>query len=150
MARIFIADDDPDIRHLLTYALADEGHQVAAAGDGPSALEALRSDSCDVLILDIMMPDMDGYELLNALEEADIRQTMKVMILTAKGSERDWEQGFEAGADLYITKPFDPQEVTEGIDRLLTSTDEELSVMRERERDRAHLLSQLEDILGDV
>ena len=150
MARIFIADDDPDIRHLFRFSLADEGHEVGVARNGEEALEAIVAEPPDLLIVDVMMPGMDGYELLDALEAAGIKDALKILVVTARNSEKDWELGFEKGADLYMTKPFDPSELAAAVHDLLNAGEAELRVRRERERDRAHLLSQLEDILGDV
>lgn len=148
MARICIVDDDPDIRHLVTYALVDEGHEVSTCPDGAAAFEMLKEDPPDLMLLDIMMPGMDGYQVLEAMREAGLREATKVLILTAKGSERDWEQGFELGANVYMTKPFDPDELIVAVRELLAASEEELKTRREEEYDKAHLLSQLEAIFG--
>jgi DNA-binding response OmpR family regulator len=148
MARIFIVDDDTDIRQLVAYELVDEGHEVSVAKDGAEALEVLLESSLDLVVLDIMMPRVDGFEVLQRLNEAAARDDVKVLILTAKGSERDWEQGFALGADMYMTKPFDPEELIEAVRELLAASREELAERREQELDRAHLLSQLESLFG--
>jgi two-component system, OmpR family, response regulator MtrA len=148
MARIFIVDDDTDIRQLVAYALVDEGHEVSVAKDGAEALEVLLESSLDLVVLDIMMPSVAGFEVLQRLNEAAARDDVKVLILTAKGSERDWEQGFALGADMYMTKPFDPEELIEAVRELLAASREELAERREQELDRAHLLSQLESLFG--
>jgi len=149
MARILIADDDPDIRQLVIYALADEGHEVSVAKDGQEALDHVVQSPPDLMLLDIMMPEMDGYDVLRALDERGIRGFTKILVLTAKGSERDWKLGYDLGADRYMTKPFDPDELLETVGEMLTSTPEELEAKREQEQDRANLLSQLESIFGD-
>jgi two-component system, OmpR family, alkaline phosphatase synthesis response regulator PhoP len=148
MARIFVVDDDADIRQLVTYALVDDGHEVSVARNGAEALEVLLKDSPDLVVLDIMMPGLDGFDVLDQLNQAELRKNLKVLILTAKGSERDWEQGFRLGADMYMTKPFDPEEVVEAVRELLAASNEELAARREQEFDRAHLLSQLESLFG--
>jgi DNA-binding response OmpR family regulator len=149
MARILIADDDPDIRQLVIYALADEGHEVSIAKDGQEAIDHVAESPPDLLLLDIMMPEVDGYDVLRALEERGIRGLTKILVLTAKGSERDWKLGYDLGADRYMTKPFDPEELLETVGEMLTSSAEELEAKREQEQDRANLLSQLESIFGD-
>ena len=149
MARILIADDDPDIRQLVIYALADQGHEVSVAKDGQEALDHVAQSPPDLMLLDIMMPEMDGYDVLRALDERGIRGFTKILVLTAKGSERDWKLGYDLGADRYMTKPFDPDELLETVGEMLNSTPEELEAKREQEQDRANLLSQLESIFGD-
>lgn len=149
MARILIADDDADIRQLVIYSLADEGHEVSVAKDGQETIDHFSAGPPDLLILDIMMPEMDGYDVLRALEEQESRGDTKILVLTAKGSEHDWKLGYDLGADRYMTKPFDPEELIGTVDELLNSTPEELDARREQEQDRANILSQLESIFGD-
>lgn len=149
MARILIADDDPDIRQLVIYAFADEGHEVAVAKDGKETVDHFAQSGPDLLILDIMMPEMDGYDVLRALDETDARGDTKILVLTAKGSEHDWKLGYDLGADRYMTKPFDPDELVATATELLSASQEELDARREQEQDRANLLSQLESIFGD-
>jgi len=149
MARILVADDDPDIRQLVTYALADEGHEVSIAKEGREAVTHVEQAPPDLLILDIMMPELDGYEVLEALGQKGLLELTKVLVLTAKGSERDWKLGYDLGAHRYMTKPFDPEELLEIVNEILTSSPEELAAKREQEQDRANLLSQLESIFGD-
>ena len=149
VARIFICDDDPDIGNVLTYALARAGHEVEVADDGTSALAAILEDPPDLVILDLMMPGLDGFAVLEALRGAGIGESTRVMILSARASEHVREQGYEAGADMYMAKPFDPDELVQNVGELLSATSLELAARRQLERDRAHLLSQLEDVFGD-
>lgn len=149
MARILVADDDADIRQLVIYTLADEGHEVAVAKDGQETIDHVQESPPDLLILDIMMPEKDGYEVLTALGERSLLDVTRVLVLTAKGSEHDWKLGYDLGAARYMTKPFDPEELLTTVAELLSSTPEELEARREQEADRANLLSQLEAIFGD-
>jgi DNA-binding response OmpR family regulator len=149
MARILIADDDPDIRQLVIYALADEGHEVSVAKNGREAIDHVAESPPELMLLDIMMPEMDGYDVLRELDERNIKGFTKVLVLSAKGSERDWKLGYDLGADRYMTKPFDPDELLQTVNDMLTASNEELEAKREEEQDRANLLSQLESIFGD-
>jgi DNA-binding response OmpR family regulator len=149
MAKIHIADDDPDIRQLLTYVLAEDGHEVAASKDGRAAVEAMLMHPPEILILDLMMPEMDGHAVLRDMKDYQVLDSTKVLVLTAKGSEHDRHLSFELGADHYLTKPFAPDEVVQAARTMLELSKEELRVKREHERDTAHLLSQLESILDE-
>lgn len=149
MAKIHIADDDADIRHLLTYVLAEEGHEVRASKDGRMAVDAMCMDPPEVLLLDLMMPEMDGHAVLRDMKDYQVLDSVKVLVLTAKGTEHDRHLAFELGADHYLTKPFEPDEVIESVETMLELSKEELRVSREQERDTAHLLSQLESILDE-
>ena len=128
MADILIADDDADIRRLLSSVLAEEGHQVAVARDGRSSIEAM------------VMREMADYQVLDST---------RILVLSAKSSEADRELGLELGADHYVVKPVDPFEVVAAVKELLALTKDELRVRREKERDKAHLLSQLESVLDE-
>ena len=149
MARILVADDDADIRQLVIYSLADEGHEVSVAKNGQEAVDHVVSSPPDLMLLDVMMPEMDGYDVLRALDEKGVRGFTKILVLTAKGSERDWKLGYDLGADRYMTKPFDPTELLETVNEMLTASSAELAAKREEEQDRANLLSQLESIFGE-
>ncbi len=146
MARILISEDNAEIRTLVSSILVEEGHKVSVAQNGQQALDMLTDDPPDLLVLDIMMPQMDGYTVLKELKSSGIKDQMKILILTAKTSESDWVRGYKLGADSYLTKPFDTDELINGIEDLLSSTKEQLRVRREAELDKAQLLSRLESI----
>jgi two-component system, OmpR family, response regulator AdeR len=140
-----VADDDPDLRALLCGILIDEGHKVAAAPDGRRALEAILNDPPDLVMLDVMMPHMDGFAVLKGMAEAGV-MNVKVLMVTARSAETDWAEGFRLGADYYVTKPFDPAELSDAVTTVLTSTKGELAAQRDRELDKAEMLSQLETL----
>lgn len=149
MARIHVVDDDADIRQLLTYWLIEEGHEVSAASDGEATLEKVVADPPELLILDIMMPKVDGYEVLRSMGATGVLEQIKVLVLSAKASEQDREVGLDLGADAYMNKPFEPEEIVTAVRDILASTKEDLRERREEERDKARLLSQLENLFGE-
>ncbi|WP_077324159.1 response regulator transcription factor [Virgibacillus siamensis] len=116
MFSILIADDDPHIRELLRFYLQKEGYEALEAIDGQEALDVLETKNVHLAIVDIMMPNVDGYELC-----AEIRSTydIPVIMLTAKGELTDKEKGYTAGTDDYVVKPFEPKEVLFRIKALL-------------------------------
>ncbi|MDQ3879237.1 MAG: response regulator [Actinomycetota bacterium] len=146
MARILVVDDNPDIRQIVAICLEDAGHQVLMASDGGRALEMMMSDHFEVVVLDIMMPVTDGYRVLQDMKTAGLREHTKVLFLTARNSEADWAQGFRLGADAYVTKPFDNDELVEAVEDLLVMSKTQLSSRRQAELDRAQLLSRLESV----
>ena len=150
MARILIAEDNPEIRTLVSGILVEEGHKVGVANNGQQALDMILADAPDVLVLDIMMPQMDGYTVLKEIKSAGTRERMKILVLTAKTSETDWVRGYKLGADAYLTKPFDTDELVNGIEDLLGMTKEQLRVRREQELDKAQLLSRLESMFDSL
>lgn len=104
---ILVAEDDPDLQSLLRHALESDGHAVYIAADGQEALEQYDALSPDVLVLDIMMPRLSGFEVLRELRgDAARRQDVPVLVLTARSGEDDVLAGFELGVDDYLTKPF--------------------------------------------
>src|SRR5947209_1173703 len=105
---IVIADDDPKMIRLLRRNLEQAGYHVAAATDGPSALSLVESEDPDLMVLDVVMPGMDGCEVLARLREFT---WIPVIILSGKDSEADVVRGLEAGADDYVLKPFAPREL---------------------------------------
>ena len=106
-ARILLADDEPAILELLTYPLQRDGHQVTAAADGREALDRFAQSPFDLVILDVMMPRLDGLEVCRRIRA---RTTVPIIMLTAKSDEGDRVLGLDIGADDYITKPFSLQE----------------------------------------
>ncbi len=109
MTKILIVDDEPSITNLVTAYLKPEGYQVYTAADGPSGLKAARAFRPDLVILDVMLPGMDGLELLTRLRR---ESQVYVILLTAKTEEMDKIVGLSVGADDYVTKPFSPRELT--------------------------------------
>ena len=107
-AKILVVDDEPPILELATAYLQSEGYEVFTAPDGPSGLKASRAYKPDVVILDIMLPGMDGIEVLSHLRR---ESNAYVILLTAKAEETDKVVGLELGADDYVTKPFSPREL---------------------------------------
>ena len=146
MARIVVADDTAEIRQLIGAILADDGHDVRLAHDGGSAISMMQQSSPDLLILDIMMPVMDGYEVLRKMGALGLRETTKVLVLTAKTSESDWVRGYKLGADQYLAKPFEMDELTDAVEAVLSSTKTALVAHREKELHKAQLLSRLESL----
>ena len=109
--RILIADDEPDVRELVAYRLSRSGYEPLEAGDGEEALGLALAHSPDLAVLDVMMPKLDGYELTRRLRSAEPTRTMPVILLTARAQEADISRGFEVGADDYLRKPFNPDEL---------------------------------------
>ena len=117
--RILVADDEIYIVHILEFTLTMEGYEVLTAADGEEALRRVEIDRPDLVVLDIMMPKMDGYEVLRRMRaDQDSKQT-PVILLSAKGRPIDRETGLDTGADDYIVKPFSPRRLLEKIQDLL-------------------------------
>lgn len=149
MARILVVDDNDDVRQLVAGVLTEELHKVQIAANGASALEAMRRDPPDVLILDIMMPEVDGYTVLKTMTEEGLKKRTKVLVLTAKSTEQDWVRGYRLGADYYLTKPFTMIELINTLNQVLRSTPEQLRKRRNEEIEKARLFSRLENAFGD-
>ncbi|MED0659821.1 response regulator transcription factor [Bacillus smithii] len=118
MAKILVVDDDPHIRKLLQVILAEEGFTILEAQDGKDALSLLDSEKVDLIILDIMMPNMDGWDLCENIR-AYYSDSLPILMLTAKGETAQKVKGFNLGADDYLVKPFHPAELIARIKALL-------------------------------
>jgi DNA-binding response OmpR family regulator len=115
-AKILIVDDEAHIRMLIEQTLEeleDEGVEILTAGDGLEALEVIRSQRPELVFLDVMMPKMNGFDVCQAVKSDPATSRARVILLTAKGQEFDRQRGEQVGADLYMTKPFDPDELLE-------------------------------------
>jgi two-component system phosphate regulon response regulator PhoB len=107
--RILVVDDEEDILELVRFNLVKEGYHVTGALTGEDALKQVRSDNFDLIVLDLMLPGIDGLEVTKKLKSNEKTQYIPIVMLTAKGEEADIVTGLELGADDYITKPFSPR-----------------------------------------
>ena len=119
MRKVLLVDDEPVLVEAITYNLEQAGYEVTTAADGASALEAARRERPDLVILDIMLPEMDGLEVCRLLRRENSTATTPIMMLTAKGEEIDKVVGLEVGADDYVTKPFGRRELLARVKALL-------------------------------
>ena len=113
--RILVVDDEIYIVHILEFSLSMEGFDVITASDGEEALRKIESERPDLMVLDIMMPGMDGYEVCRRVRETKMTSDLPIILLSAKGRPVDRETGMEAGADDYIVKPFSPRRLLDRI-----------------------------------
>ena len=121
-ASVLIVDDDPVVRRMLQLSFESEGFDVLTAGDGFEGLEAMRSGKPNVVVLDIMMPKLDGMKVLNELNDDDDLRGTPVILLSAKATSLDIELGLKAGAADYVTKPCDPIDLVDRVRSLLAKT----------------------------
>jgi len=119
MKKILIVDDEPNIVMTLEYTFKKSNYEVFIARDGQEALDILKTNFPDIIILDIMMPMVDGFATLEQIRKDDNLQHTKVMFLSAKNKESDIEKGLALGADAYMTKPFSIKKVVEKVEELL-------------------------------
>ena len=119
MSYLLFADDNPDMRQMVRELLEASGHEVGLAADGFSALKAIEAREPDLLILDLQMPGLTGFEVCRRVKSNPFKATIPVLMLTAQGDVEDKIEGFEAGADDYLPKPFDPRELRARVSALL-------------------------------
>ena len=116
--KILVVDDEPNIVLSLEFLMKQAGFQVRTASDGEAALAAIAAEPPDLLLLDVMMPRKNGYEVCQAVRANPDWKGIRIIMLTAKGREVEREKGLALGADDYITKPFSTQEVVERVREL--------------------------------
>ncbi len=119
MARILVADDEPDIRELIAFTLRFAGHEVFAVGNGAEAVEAAPREHPDLILMDVRMPRMTGYEACEKMKADPSTSNIPVVFLSAKGQDAEIETGLSVGASEYLLKPFAPYELTEKVSELL-------------------------------
>jgi len=121
-SRIAVVDDEPDIIHLVSIHLKKAGFHVDSFMNGASLLKYLASTTPDLVILDLMLPDLDGFDVCRMMKNDEKHSAIPVIMLTAKGQESDKVKGLELGADDYLTKPFSPRELTARVKAVLRRT----------------------------
>ena len=119
MAKILIAEDERDIRDLVAFTLRFAGHEVSAAANGEEAVELATKVNPDLIVMDVRMPRMTGYEACKVMKANPDLKDIPVVFLTARGQETEIQQGLEAGAEEYLLKPFAPDQLTTRVKAIL-------------------------------
>jgi CheY-like chemotaxis protein len=119
MARILIAEDEPDIRELVSFTLRFAGHEVTSTANGEEALQQASQVSPDLIIMDVRMPKMTGYDACRAMKADITLKDIPVIFLSAKGQDSEIQAGMEAGAEEYLLKPFAPDQLVERVKSIL-------------------------------
>ena len=138
ISRILVVDDEPDAVELVSFNLKHAGFEVVAASDGAEAIRKARTHSPDLIILDVMLPEIDGMEACKLLRRDPATSDIPILMLTARSSEMDRVLGLELGADDYVTKPFSPRELVLRVRKLLRLRE---SAVEKPERYELHELS---------
>ena len=119
MKKVLIVDDEPNILMSLEFLMKKENYQVFIARNGAEALAIIADEKPDAVILDIMMPEVDGYEVCEKVKTSEETKDMKVVFLSAKSKEADIQKGYDMGADLYLTKPFSTRKLVKEVKSLV-------------------------------
>jgi DNA-binding response OmpR family regulator len=141
---VLVVEDEDDLRVLLASALSDAGHQVVTAVDGVAAVEVLRSGGVDAVVLDVMLPRLDGFGVLRARAMQDLVPRARVLMYTALADDRAHLRAWQLGCDAYFTKPLSPFELVAGLEDLLSLPPQDLVDRRRKELDKALVLEQLD------
>lgn len=147
-AQVLVVDDETALLELTMQIMANEGHRVKGATDGRQALALIGQETFDVVVLDAMMPNVDGFTVLTEMKASGALRTTRVLMLTSLGKDSDWLKGFKAGAHDYLTKPYDHDELVAAVKRLIDLRPEDVAAYREARLVRARMLAQLESIFG--
>ena len=142
MTRVLVIDDEPPIRLLCRVNLEAEGMEVLEASDGPTGLEMARNDEPDVILLDVMMPGLDGWQVAEELIDGERTNAIPIVFLTARAEARDRARGLDLGGIDYVTKPFNPVELAPLVRELIVRVER-----GERDDLRREKLAELRDLL---
>jgi two-component system phosphate regulon response regulator PhoB len=123
MARVLVVEDEADLREVLSYNLTQAGHHVRVVGSGKEALSAIKAERPDLVLLDLMLPDMSGVDVCRTVKQEPATREVRVVMVTAKGEEIDRVVGFELGADDYVVKPFSVRELLLRVQAVLRRTE---------------------------
>ncbi|MDS3861627.1 response regulator transcription factor [Thermosynechococcaceae cyanobacterium BACA0444] len=144
---LLLVDDEPGLRDAVQAYLEDSGFTVTAASNATQAWELLEQQRPDLVITDVMMPQVDGYEFLAKLREDERFSYLPVVFLTARGMKRDRVQGYDAGCDAYLSKPFDPDELVAIIKNLLRRYQQAAAISEPDIADLAGQIAELRSLL---
>ena len=122
--KVLVCDDERHIVRLIQVNLERQGYTVVTAFDGKEGLEKIRSEKPNLVLLDVMMPYMDGFEVLKTIRREPETENLPVIMLTAKAQDKDVFEGYHYGADMYLTKPFNPMELVTFVKRIAQGTDD--------------------------
>ena len=120
MSRVLVIDDETVVGTILRYAFDVDGHETVVAGDGPTGIAMARSEQPDIIVLDLMMPEVTGYDVLEVLRDDDRTKELPIVVLTAVTMQRERDRCLSKGADAVMIKPFDPREVARAVGALLS------------------------------
>jgi len=124
MAKILIAEDEPDIQNLIILTLHHAGYDVVTAGDGQAAYDLAREEAPDLVLLDVKMPKMNGYEACRLIKADPALKHIPVVFLTVRGTDKEMQEGLEAGAAEYLVKPFSPADLIQRVAKLIAQRKE--------------------------
>jgi DNA-binding response OmpR family regulator len=142
---ILVVEDEDPIRRLIRAALDPNAYSVTESGTGEEALQLLGGQPFDLVILDLRLDGMSGWDVLDALRARGLRNRVRIIILTAQSAERDILRGWREGVDQYCMKPFEPAEFVRTVEAVLASTDEELARYRQGELEKTQLLNLVDN-----
>lgn len=145
MPHILVVEDEEPIRRLIRAALDPNAYSVAECGTGEEALQLLGEQQFHLVILDLRLDGMSGWDVLDALRARGLRNRVRIIILTAQSAERDILRGWREGVDQYCMKPFEPAEFVRTVEAVLASTDEQLARYRQSELEKTQLLNLLDN-----
>jgi len=145
---LLIVDDDPNILEMLGLVLEDAGHNVRVAADGLEAVAALEDRPPHCMVLDLMMPGLDGHGVLRTMRQRNLAAETRVLVLTCKVHAGEFIEAWQLGADEYVTKPVDPFQLVERLHTLLEIPVPQLQEEREAKLEKAVLLARLESSFG--
>ncbi|MGH2710553.1 MAG: response regulator transcription factor [Actinomycetota bacterium] len=149
MARVMVVEDERTVQVLLQDLLETWGHDVEAASSGDQALALLAAHDYDLIVLDIMLGAISGYDVLDEMSRLGIRERTRVVVVTGRSTEWDYLLGWMRGADEYLPKPFDPVRLQLVLEEMLSASPEDLADRRRSELEKSQMLSELDDDFGE-
>lgn len=149
MARVMVVEDERTIQVLIQDLLETWGHDVEGASTGDRAIELLSQNEYDLVVLDIMLGAVSGYDVLDEMSRLGVRERTRVVVVTGRATEWDYLLGWMRGTDEYLPKPFDPVRLKQVLEDLLSSSPEELLARRRAEMEKSQMLFKLESSFGE-
>ena len=149
MARVMVVEDERTVQVLMQDLLETWGHDVQAASSGDQAIALLSANEYDLIVLDIMLGGISGYDVLDEMSRLGVRERTRVVVVTGRATEWDYLLGWMRGADEYLPKPFDPVRLQKVLEEMLSSSPQDLAEKRREEMVRSHDMFNLESSFGE-